>query len=207
MQIERVEVMVVAPKVQRFTWSHDLGEQYMTNTIVRITTKDGHEGVGGVSNYTSYDYDRYTCETLRHLIPGLVGRDAAAREEIWQSLWPRVFPLPPQALSVIDIALWDLRGKAAGLPIHQLLGGAMDRIPSYASTPLLDDVPAYLRFVEEMIETRLSRGEVPLLVSAGKRPRAGPRGEQGIRRRRGLHAGRGKQLRPAECPAGRSGAA
>ena len=152
MQIERVEVMVVAPKVQRFTWSHDLGEQYMTNTIVRITTKDGHEGVGGVSNYTSYDYDRYTCETLRHLIPGLVGRDTAAREEIWQSLWPRVFPLPPQALSVIDIALWDLRGKAAGLPIHQLLGGAMDRIPSYASTPLLDDVPAYLRFVEEMIE-------------------------------------------------------
>ena len=152
MQIERVEVMVVAPRVQRFTWSHDLDEQYMTNTIVRITTKDGHEGVGGVTNCTSYDFERYTCETLRHLIPAVIGRDATAREEIWQSLWPRVFPLPPQALSVIDIALWDLRGKAAGQPIYQLLGGAMDRIPSYASTPMLDDVPAYLRFVEEMIE-------------------------------------------------------
>ncbi len=152
MQIERVEVMVVAPEVQRFTWSHDLDEQYMTNTIVRITTKDGHEGVGGVTNCTSYDFERYTCETLRHLIPAVIGRDATAREEIWQSLWPRVFPLPPQALSVIDIALWDLRGKAAGQPIYRLLGGAMDRIPAYASTPMLDDVPAYLRFIEEMME-------------------------------------------------------
>ena len=58
MEIERVEVSVVAPKVQRFTLSHDLQEQYMTNTIVRVTTEDGSQGVGGVSNYTSYDYDR-----------------------------------------------------------------------------------------------------------------------------------------------------
>ena len=151
MQIERVEVRVVAPSVQRFTWSHDLQEQYMTNAIVRITTNDGNEGVGGVSNYTSYDYDRYTCETLRHMIPALVGKDPLSRETSWPGLWPRVFPLPPQALAAIDIALWDLMGKVAGLPIYQLLGGATDRIPSYASTPLLDDVAAYLRFVEEMI--------------------------------------------------------
>ena len=152
MQIERVEVRVVAPKVQRFTWSHDLDEQYMTNTIVRVTTEDGSEGVGGVSNYTSYDYDRYTCETLRHMIPALVGQDALLRERAWRSLWPRVFPLPPQALAAIDIALWDLTGKVAGLPVYQLLGGVSDRIPVYASTPMLDDVGAYLRFVEEMVE-------------------------------------------------------
>ena len=101
MQIERVDVRVVAPKVQRFTWSHDLQEQYMTNTVVRITTDDGNEGVGGVSNYTSYDYDRYTCETLRHMIPALVGQDAMEREKVWRGLWPRVFPLPPQALAAM----------------------------------------------------------------------------------------------------------
>ncbi|MDA1313730.1 MAG: mandelate racemase/muconate lactonizing enzyme family protein [Acidobacteria bacterium] len=151
MKIERVEVRVVAPSVQRFTWSHDLQEQYMTNTIVRITTDDGVEGVGGVSNYTSYDYDRYTCETLRHMIPALLGKDPLSHETLWRGLWSRVFPLPPQALAAIDIALWDLMGKVAGLPIYQLLGGATDRIPSYASTPLLADIPSYLRFVEEMI--------------------------------------------------------
>lgn len=53
MRIERVEVRVVAPKVQRFTWSHDLPEQHMTNTIVRVTTADGIEGVGGVSSPTA----------------------------------------------------------------------------------------------------------------------------------------------------------
>ena len=76
----------------------------MTNTIVRVITAEGIEGVDGVSNYTSYDYDRYICETLRHMIPALVGKDALARESFWRKLWPRVFPLPPQALAAIDIA-------------------------------------------------------------------------------------------------------
>ena len=82
MRIERVEVRVVAPKVQGFTWPHDLQEQYMTNTLVRVITAEGIEGVVGVSNYTSYDYDRYTCKTLRQLIPALVGRDALGRESL-----------------------------------------------------------------------------------------------------------------------------
>lgn len=152
MQIDRVEVMAVAPSVQRFTWSHDLPEQYMTNTVVRIHTDDGMEGVGGVSNYTSYDFDRYTTETLRHMIPVLIGKDPLQRESIWHSLRSRVFPLSPGALAAIDVALWDLFGKAADRPVYQLLGGACERIRSYASTPLFDDIPAYLRFVEDMIE-------------------------------------------------------
>ena len=152
MIIDRVEVLAVAPEVQRFTWSHDLPEQYMTNTVVRICTDDGVDGIGGVSNYTSYDFDRYTAETMRHLIPGLIGRDPLQREKIWNDLWSRVFPLAPGALAAIDIALWDLLGKHANLPVYQLLGGACHRIQSYASTPLFDDVPTYLKFVEQMVE-------------------------------------------------------
>ena len=140
MQIDRVEVLAVAPKVQRFSWSHDLPEQYMTNTLVRIHTNEGVEGVGGVSNYTSYDFDRYTTETLRHMIPILIGKDPLKREIIWNALWSRVFPRSPGALAAIDIALWDLFGKYANLPVYQLLGGASDRIRAYASTPLFDDV-------------------------------------------------------------------
>ena len=152
MKIDRVEVLAVAPQVQRFTWSHDLPEQYMTNTLVRIYTDSGLEGVGGVSNYTSHDFDRYTAETLRHLIPALVGSDPLRREEIWNRLWSRVFPLTPGALAAVDIALWDLLGKQAGLPVYQLLGGSRNRIPAYASTPLFEDIDAYLRFVEQMAE-------------------------------------------------------
>jgi L-alanine-DL-glutamate epimerase-like enolase superfamily enzyme len=152
MQIERVEVLAVAPEVQRFTWSHDLPEQFMTNTIVRIYTDNGVEGVGGVSNYTSFAFDRYTTETLRHMLPILIGRDPLNREAIWNALWSRVFPLSPGALAAIDIALWDLYGRHAESPVHELLGGASNRIRSYASTPLFDDVQTYLKFVEDMID-------------------------------------------------------
>ena len=151
MKITRVEVLAVAPQVQKFTWSYDIPEQHMTNTLVRISTDEGVEGVGGVSNYTSYDFDRYTCETMRHLIPALIGKNPLLREQAWGELWSRVFPYPPQALAAIDIALWDLLGKHANLPVYQLLGGSCDRIPSYASTPLFQDVDTYLRFVDQML--------------------------------------------------------
>src|SRR5882672_10570854 len=133
MQIDRVEVRVVAPKVPRYTWSHDLPEQYMTNTLVRIYTDAGVEGMGGVTNYTSFDYDRYTAETLRHLVPILLGRDPFQRETLWRDLRPRAFPLAPGAMAAIDIALWDLLGKVAELPLYRLLGPARDKMPAYAS--------------------------------------------------------------------------
>jgi L-alanine-DL-glutamate epimerase-like enolase superfamily enzyme len=151
MRIDKVEVRVVAPQVQRYTWSHDLPEQFMTNTLVRVFTDAGVDGLGGVTNYTSYDYDRATAETLRHLIPILVGKDPLQREALGRDLRPRVFPLAAGALAAIDIALWDLLGKVANLPLYLLLGGARDRMPAYASTPLLPDVTAYLRFVEGLL--------------------------------------------------------
>ena len=53
---------------------------------------------------------------------------------------------------MLDIALWDLMGKASNLPIYQLLCGARGRIPSYASTPMREDVSAYLNFVDRLPE-------------------------------------------------------
>ncbi len=98
-----------------------------------------------------HDQHRYTAETLRHFIPELIGLDPLQREAIAHRIRPRVFPQSPAALAVIDIALWDLLGKLANQPVHRLLGGARDRILSYASTPLLADIPAYLKFVDDLI--------------------------------------------------------
>ena len=204
MKIERVKVQVVAPKVKRYTWSHDLPEQYMTNTIVRIYTNDGVEGVGGVSNYTSHDYDRYTAETLRHMTPDLIGKNPLEREAIRRSLWSRVFPLAPGALAAVDIALWDLLGKVSGLPIYQLLGGARDRIQSYASTPMLEDVPAYLELHRLDARKGLSCRQVPRLVPARQGPRTVPRGAKEASRRR-VHARRREQLRPPQRATRRAG--
>ena len=151
MKIERIEVRSVAPPTEQFTWSDDLPAQFATNTVVRLYTDAGVEGVSGVWNATSYGFERYTAEAIRHLAPILLGRDPLLREALWHAIRPRVFPVPPQALAALDIALWDLAGKVAGLPLYRLLGGAREQIPSYASTPLLEDVTAYLHYVENLL--------------------------------------------------------
>ena len=151
MKIERIEIRSVAPPAEQFTWSDDLPAQFATNTVLRLYTDEGIEAVSGVWNATSYGFEKYTAEALRHIAPALIGRDPLLREELLYDIRPRVFPVPPQALASIDIALWDLAGKVAGMPIYQLLGGARERIRSYASTPMLEDVTAYLRFVESLL--------------------------------------------------------
>ncbi|MDE2706074.1 MAG: hypothetical protein OXI35_13475, partial [Gemmatimonadota bacterium] len=97
MHITKVEIRTIAPPVDRFTWSDDLPDQYSTNTVVRIYTDEGVEGVAGVWNATSFDFERYTAESIRHLAPILLGKDPLLREHIWHEIRPRVFPLPPQS--------------------------------------------------------------------------------------------------------------
>lgn len=151
MHITEVTVRVVGPPVIRHGWAHDLTDQYMTATLVTIRTDEGLEGTGCATTFTGYDFDRSVAETLRPLIPALIGKDPLHIEALWQMLRPRTLPRAYGAQSAIDMALWDLLGKKAGLPVYQLLGGARDHVPAYASTPLLPDVPAYLRFVDELI--------------------------------------------------------
>jgi L-alanine-DL-glutamate epimerase-like enolase superfamily enzyme len=68
--------------------------------------------------------------------PEILGEDALATERVWQKLWRKQRHLYNQRdtlLAALDVALWDLKGKAAGLPIARLLGLHRERIPCYAS--------------------------------------------------------------------------
>ena len=151
-RIEHVRVTCVGPPAERPTWSHDLPEQFMTLVVVRVRDDEDAEGIGAVWNATSFDFDRYTAEAMRHLIPILVGRNPLDREAIMHDMRPRVFPLPGGALAAIEVALFDLAAQRANLPLHRLLGGTRDRIPAYASPPLLADIPAYLEFVAACLD-------------------------------------------------------
>ena len=152
-RIESVKVSCVGPQAERPTWSHDLPEQFMTLILVRVRSDDGLEGAGAIWNATSFDFDRYTAEAMRHLVPILIGRDPQERESILHEMRPRVFPLPGGALAAIEVALYDLEAKQAGMPLYRLLGGTRTHLPAYASPPLLADVPAYLEFVAECLES------------------------------------------------------
>eukprot|EP01043_Picozoa_sp_COSAG02_P028243 COSAG02_NODE_1704_length_11240_cov_9.848308_4_plen_161_part_00 len=93
-RVVRVEVRTVAPEVARFRWDDSLPAFYCTNTVVKVITDTGYEGVGGVSNYTNYDFDRYTAECTRHIIPILLGKDPLMREELHELCSSRVWPYP-----------------------------------------------------------------------------------------------------------------
>jgi len=73
-----------------------------------------------------------------YLAPTLVGEDPCNTERIWSRLWDECHFLGPAgittlALATVDIALWDIKAKAAHLPLHQLLGGMSDSVGVYAS--------------------------------------------------------------------------
>jgi mannonate dehydratase len=67
----------------------------------------------------------------QHLAPTLIGRDPGAIEDIWKFLYKGAYwrggPIQMAALAAIDMALWDIKGKVAGLPVYSLLGGPTRR--------------------------------------------------------------------------------
>jgi L-rhamnonate dehydratase len=70
--------------------------------------------------------------------PALIGEDPLATEKIWDKLYWMLLPrgqtgFGSHAMAAIDIALWDIKGKALGQPIWRLLGGARSRVPVYAT--------------------------------------------------------------------------
>ena len=110
-QIERVDVFVAAP-----------GRNFVT---IRITTSDGLTGLGDA---TLNGRELAVASYLRdHLAPLLIGRDPARIEDTWQYLYRGAYwrrgPVTMTAIAAIDMALWDIKGKVAGLPVYQLLSG------------------------------------------------------------------------------------
>lgn len=105
--------------------------------FVLLQTDDGLTGLGEAS-HGGFGPDRdaiVTAVLRRQCLPVLLGHDPRAVLAAMAALWPLVDGLATAtAVSACEQALWDLAGKAAGLPVHRLLGGpTRDRIPLYAN--------------------------------------------------------------------------
>ena len=123
-------------------------------TIVKvITDQPGLYGIGSASDYHNPEAVIKVIDNV--LAPALIGREAAQIENIWQTLYSTCYwrngAITNTALGGIDVALWDIKGKEAGLPVYQLFGGACRAaVPCYAhasgsdTQALADDIRRYL---------------------------------------------------------------
>ncbi len=128
--------------------------------FVRITTDAGLVGIGESSTTEPH----MAAAVLHRLAAVVVGRDPARIQELWQDLYRRYFNVRGGnlllcAMSGIDQALWDIKGKVAGLPVYQLLGGAIrERVPVYINHAFfrgldpLADAPGYAERAVEAVE-------------------------------------------------------
>lgn len=112
MNIASAEVIVTSPS-----------RNFVT---LKLTTDDGLVGLGDA---TLNGRELAAAAYLRdHVAPLLTGRDAARIEDTWQYLYRGAYwrrgPVGMAAIAAVDMALWDIKGKAAGMPVYQLMGGA-----------------------------------------------------------------------------------
>src|ERR687896_2218685 len=140
MRIVGADVIVTSP-----------GRNFVT---LEITTDDGLVGYGDA---TLNGRELAVASYLRdHVVPLLLGRDAHRIEDTWQYLYRGAYwrrgPVTMAAIAAVDVALWDIKGKVAGLPVYQLLGGAARTGVTVYGHPSGGDVPEALDDVARFLD-------------------------------------------------------
>ncbi|WP_413282931.1 D-mannonate dehydratase ManD [Vibrio sp. MA40-2] len=140
MKIRDLQVFVTNP-----------GRNFVT---VKITTESGVYGVGDATvNGRELAVVTYLEE---HVAPCIIGRDAHNIEDIWQYLYRGVYwrrgPINMAAIAAIDMALWDIKGKVAGMPLYQLLGGKSRKAVTLYAHANGDNIEDTLDKVAEYID-------------------------------------------------------
>lgn len=110
--------------------------------LIKIETDEGVDGYGflGSSMASAARDAPFVIEALK---PVLMGEDPLARQRIWQTLTRRTRGQRLNAIGSIDVALWDLAGHHANVPIHRLMGSYRNSVPAYASSAVLASPEAY----------------------------------------------------------------
>lgn len=131
--IEVINLCYLYPPEQQFDFAGGRCTGRLSS-LVRVSTDTGLTGIGSV-----YSHPTLTRHIIDHQLRDLLtGQDPLDIERLWQrcygvTRWYGRKGVALSALGGIDIALWDIRGKAAGKPIYQILGPHRHKVPVYAS--------------------------------------------------------------------------
>ncbi|HEX7955165.1 MAG TPA: enolase C-terminal domain-like protein, partial [Burkholderiales bacterium] len=167
MKITGLDIYILrAPDTGRPHWVSNFIVPRANEILVRMRTDEGIEGIGLATSYTPIDAAIKAFKT--GIADFIVGADPLAPERLYQTL----FALTSQRVasergwtreaivrisSAVDIAAWDIVGKAAGLPLYRLFGGYRDKVPCYVTC-------AYYRDGKDMAELR---DEMQMLKAQG----------------------------------------
>lgn len=167
MKITRIEVFALrAPPQARPHWTSHFIVPTANEILVRLYTDEGIDGFGLATSYTPIDFAIKAWKG--GLADQIIGEDALAPERLYQKLfglttskvanekgWSREALIRISA--AVDIACWDIVGKAAGLPLWRLFGGFRDEVPAYVTC-------GYYREGKDNVELR---DEMQMLVAQG----------------------------------------
>ncbi len=141
--------------------------------VVKVATAGGLVGWGESHHGRAHTAVAKLIETtLRQLV---LGMDAADVVGVWHKIYAKQLASHGMgagtclAMSGIDLALWDIRGQAAGMPLYRLLGGSKKAIPAYAGGVSLGYQPAE-KLIEE-IKTNLALGYKAVKLRVGDTPK------------------------------------
>ncbi len=152
-----------------FSWSFNRADKRST-CIVEIVCEDGTTGWG-----ECFGPSRLNAAVVQAFRPLLIGQDALATELIWQTLYNQFRDqgqkgLAITALSGVDIALWDIKGKRFGAPVHQLMGGPLrTSVAAYATGTYRRDTGDPMDYIIEEVTgyVREGFGAVKLKIGFG----------------------------------------
>lgn len=135
MKITDITITPFRTWVDRYQNNTPLPKTEIVQTLLEIQTDAGVTGryFGGHGHGDQDGLDQASQDyILNRVKPMLVGQDPFDRERFWQHFWAG--KTPEHVMGVIDLALYDLAGQHAGLPVSKLMGGCRDRVKAYAST-------------------------------------------------------------------------
>jgi mannonate dehydratase len=110
------------------------GGNYRWVFLKILTSEPGLYGIGSANN--AYQTQAVVAALQHHLRPWLIGKDPNQIEDLWQSSHLKTYwrngPVNNNVLSAMDMALWDIKGKRANMPVYEMLGGKVrDAVPLY----------------------------------------------------------------------------
>src|SRR3954447_3270238 len=127
------------------------GKKTSTNVDYALVKIETDQGMTGIGLGHGGEVERALVAKFAEL---LVGEDPVDVERLWHKMWvPKLVGrrgLSTRAISAIDIGLWDIRAKAAGMPLWKMLGGYRDRVPTYVAGGYYEEGKGLRELAQEM---------------------------------------------------------